>query len=372
MIYLDNAATTKMFEEGVDIYKKYACYSFFNPSAGYNQSLEISNELQKTREALLKKLGAKTGNIIFTSCATESNNFAIMGSKRNGKWEYVFSIGEHPSVYRTAKELEMQGYVVHFVNLNENGEIDYEHLKTLLNEKTRLVSVMHVSNETGAINDLKRINEIRMQYAPKALLHVDGVQAFCKLKYNIDDYKIDLYTVSAHKFHGPKGVGALYVRNIQSIKSLLFGGEQEFGLRAGTENVGGIKAMEYAFNHIDVESNFQKVSKLYNIFANNFEKNERIHILKTNNPYIMSVEFEGINGETLMRILQDNEILVGMGSACSTKKMGNRILENMGYSKEQVKAHIRISLDASLTEDECEFASKEIVRLYNDLWERIK
>lgn len=372
MIYLDNAATTKMFEKGVDVYKKYACQSFFNPSAGYNQSILLTNELNEVRKELLNKLGAKKGSIIFTSGATESNNLAIMGSKRNGKYEYVFSQGEHPSVYNVAKELQGQGFTVHFVPLKNDGQIDYEALKSVLNERTRLVSVMHVSNETGAINDLAYIDNIRNEYAPKALLHVDGVQAFCKLNYNIDKYNIDFYTISAHKFHGPKGVGALYVKNPQTIKNIIFGGGQENGYRSGTENVAGIMAMRYAFNNIDVKDNFDKVTKLSNILKDILKNDDRLNVIETNNPYIINVGFKGVNGETLMRVLQDNGILVSKGSACSTKKAGNRILESMGYIKEDIKTHIRISLDAELTEEEIQIAGKTMLKIYNDIWEKVK
>lgn len=372
MIYLDNAATTKAFEEGVDIFKEYACHSFFNPSAMYNKAIDLTNELNIVRKELLNKLGAKKGDIIFTSGATESNNLAIMGSKKNGKFEYIFSQGEHPSVYNVAKELENQGHVVHYLPLKKDGQIDYEILKGLLNERTRLISVIHVNNETGVINDLSLINNLRKEKSPKALFHVDGVQAFCKLQYSIDDYGIDLYTISAHKFHGVKGVGALYVKNLQLLKNINFGGGQESGYRSGTINVSGIMAMRYAFNKIDVERNLEKVRKLYNILISIFEKDERISFLKTTNPYIISVGFKGVNGETLMRVLQDNDIIVGMGSACSSKKAGNRILDSMGYSKDDIKTHIRISLDASLSEEEVEYAGKKIIEIYNDIWEKVK
>ena len=372
MIYLDNAATTKMYEEGASIYKKYACQSFFNPSAIYNPSIEISHELDLARNSLLEKLGAKKGEIIFTSGATESNNLAIMGSKRNGKQEYVFSEGEHPSVYNVAKELQLQGFVVHFVSLSENGQINYEKLATVLNKNTRLVSVMHVSNETGAINDLVRVNQLRKNLAPNALLHVDGVQAFCKLPYRIDDFDADFYTISAHKFHGPKGVGALYVKNTQPLKNIVFGGGQEKGYRSGTENVAGIMAMKYAFERANVIESMVKVQKLYDIMVSVLNKNEGVKIIKTKNPYIISVQFARVNGETLMRVLQDNNILVGMGSACSTKKAGNRVLESMGKQKDEIKSHIRISLDEDLSEDEIKFASDKILEVYTQILEKVK
>lgn len=372
MIYLDNAATTQMFEGGVDIYKKYACQSFFNPSAGYSQSIEIAKELNVARDKILNKLGASKGNIIFTGGATESNNLAIMGSKRNGKWEYVFSVGEHPSVYNVARELESQGFIVHFVGLQENGQIDYNQLEKVLNSKTRLISVIHSSNETGAVNDLQLVDKIRKDKSPQALLHVDGVQAFCKLEYRIDDYNIDLYTISAHKFHGPKGVGALYVRNCASLKNIVFGGGQENGYRSGTENVPGIMSMVYAIENIDVRQNYMHVKELNKKLKEIFSKDENISYVNGNNPYVISFGFAGVNGETLMRALENEGIIVGTGSACSAKKAGNRILENCGLSKDKVKTHIRISFDFNQTIDQIEEAGEIILKTYHNLLEKVK
>ncbi len=374
MIYLDNAATTQMFEEGADVYKKYACHSFFNPSAGYSQAISIAKELDNARQSLLEKLGAKNGNIIFTSGATESNNLAIMGGRRNGKWEYVFSVGEHPSVYNTAKELEKLGYKVHFVGLQPNGQIDYDALEEVLNERTRLISAMHVSNETGAINDLSRIDRFRKKHCPNALFHVDGVQAFCKIPFSIEDFCADFYTISAHKFHGPKGVGALYVKNLNALKPIVFGGGQEGGERSGTENVGGIMAMKYAVEFIDVEKNLNKIAKLKFVLADILRQNDSIKFINEGrfSPYIMSLAFSGVNGETLMRELQDKGVIVGMGSACSAKKAGNRILESMGKAKEEIKSHIRVSFSELLSESEVEEAGKIILETYQNLWERVK
>ncbi len=374
MIYLDNAATTKMFEEGADVYKKYACHSFFNPSAGYATAISITKELEEVRQFLLAKLGAKKGNIVFTSGATESNNLAIMGGRRNGRWEYVFSVGEHPSVYNTAKELEKQGHKVHFVGLQPNGQIDYDALEKVLNDKTRLISAMQVSNETGAIHDLSRIDMLRKKHCPNALFHVDGVQGFCKIPFSVEDFGADFYTISAHKFHGPKGVGALYVKNVNGLKPIVFGGGQEGGIRSGTENVGGIMAMKYAVEKIDVEANLNKVERLNSELADILSQNDGIKIMNDGqySPYIMSLGFSGVNGETLMRELQDRGVIVGMGSACSAKKAGNRILESVGKKKEEIKSHIRISFSELLSENEVRDAGRIILETYQKLWERVK
>lgn len=372
MIYLDNAGTTKMFEECLAVYSKYACQSFFNPSAGYLPAINIAKDLDSARAFLLRKLGASKGDIIFTGGATESNNLAIMGSKRNGKWNYVFSVGEHPSVFNVAKELAGQGYDVRFVKLQENGQINYDHLKECIDEKTRLISIMNVSNETGAVNDIAKINHIRMEKAPHSLLHVDGVQAFCKINVNLDQMGVDFYTISAHKFHGPKGVGALYVKNPQSLKNVVFGGGQERGYRSGTENVGGIMAMCEAVNKIDVKANFDHTARLKKIMTDVLLKDEKVTIIDSQSPYILSASFSGVNGETLMRVLQDREVYIGKGSACSTKKAGNRTLEEMGLNKDEIKSHIRISFGGYESEEEIQKAGEEILNVYHEIWEKVK
>lgn len=371
MIYLDNAATTKMFKGAVAVYEKYAYQTFFNPSAGYDEAIKVSKDIDGVRDKILRKLGVK-GSVIFTSGATESNNIAILGSKRNGRWEYVFSEGEHPSVYNVAKELESQGYIVHFIGLRKDGQVDYDQLLNCLNERTRLISTMHVSNETGAINNLKLIDEIRQQKCPKALFHVDGVQAFCKLEYNLSEYNVDLYTISAHKFCGPKGVGALYVKNTSSLKNITFGGGQEGGYRSGTENVGGIMAMGYAIDNYDTQANYIKVKKLKETFIQEVSKDIKITILEGESPYILGLNLQGVNGETIMRALQDEGILVGIGSACSTKKAGNRVLNSMGYDINQIKSHIRISFIGDLKVEEVKDAGKKLVEVYNRIWENVK
>ncbi len=388
MIYLDNAATTPMFEGAAEQYKKYACELFYNPSAGYGEAIKISRLLQEARKTILDRLGAAKGDIIFTSGATESNNLAIQGSERSGKWEYVFSAGEHPSVFNVAKSLQQKGYVVHFVPLGKDGQIDYGALEKVLNEKTRLISVIHVSNETGAINDIARISLLRDRLSPKALLHVDGVQAFCKIPFSVDRLGVDLYTISshkfhgpkgvgalyvrnkgAHKFHGPKGVGALYVRNKGGLKNIVFGGGQEGGLRSGTENVSGIMAMIWAVTHINTQENFEKVTKLKNAFLEVLKSEAGIGVIDVGSPYILSLSFKGVKGETLMRRVE-NEVIVGIGSACSTRYAGNRILEQL-IARDEVISSVRVSFNAYLTLDEVKNAAMIIKNAYKNLLEKV-
>lgn len=370
MIYLDNAATTKMDESLIEIYQSFSCEKFFNASAGYSSALENAKELSKAKEIILNKLGAKKGDILFTGCATESNNLAIQGSVKEGKWEYIFSKGEHPSVYNIAKILEEQGKIVHFVDLQKNGEVNYEEIYKLINEKTRLVSIMFVNNETGAINDVEKISKTVKSINPRTLIHVDGVQGFCKIDINLSNTEIDYFSISAHKFHGPKGVGALYVRNKNILKPIFFGGGQEFNLRSGTENLPGIMAMASECEKIDINKNFQHVKDLRDSFISRFDL-KKVNYISNGSPYIISMNFPGVNGETLMRALEDR-VIIGTGSACSTKKAGNRILENMGYSKEYAKQSVRVSFNAYQTIEEVVEAGDIIMKTYLDLYERLK
>lgn len=372
MIYLDNAATTKMCEEALKEYEYFSCSNFYNPSAIYLPAIKVGVALDEARARLKKCLGAKKGDIIFTSGATESNNLAIRGSQREGKWEYVFSSGEHASVYNLANALKQEGKTVHFVPLNKGGEIDYEALEKLLTPKIRVVSVMFVNNVTGVINDIKRISQIVRQNAPSAILHVDGVQAFCKLKFSLDELDVDLFSLSAHKFHGPKGAGALYVKNKAALKNLVFGGGQEYGIRSGTENVPAIMGMVKAAEVIDVSANFEKVKCLKAAFLQELCGDEKIKFVGENaSPYIAMMLFEGVNGETLTRALEE-KVIVGRGSACSAKKAGNHVLSAMGFNLGQIKGAIRVSFDASLTMEQVVEAAKIIKTTYLQLLEKLK
>lgn len=372
MIYLDNAGTTKMFEECLEIHKKYSCEEFFNPSALSIESLKVSKLIASAEQYFLKRLDAKEGNVLFTGCATESNNLAIKGSLRSGDWEYVFSAGEHPSVYNVAKKLEMDGHKVHIVPLNENGQVDLAKLESVLSNKTRLISVMHVSNETGAINDLEKISKLKDRICPRAILHVDGVQGFMKIPFSMRKTSIDLYSFSAHKIHGPKGVAGLYVKNKNTLKELCQGGGQQYGLRSGTENVSGIMQFQKAVEMTDVAKNFENVSNLKSTFNHILSQENGIRVLNFGgSPYIESLIFEGVKGETMLHALDENGVIVGLGSACSSKKAGNRILDEIGVSKDDIISSVRISFNAYQGETEIVKAAEIIIKTYEDIKKRV-
>ncbi len=370
MIYLDNAGPTKMNEKLIEEIKFFSTVAFFNPSASYKKALKNTNFLNDARKEILKKLGFSKGAVLFTSCATEANNLAINGSFREGNKEYLFSSGEHPSVYNTAKSLLQKGKDVKFIQLQKNGEINYVDLEEKINEKTRLVSCVWVSNETGAINDLVKISNIIKRRNPKTLFHVDAVQGFCKIPFNFNNIKIDFITMSGHKISAPKGVGALFVRDLNELKSISFGGEQEFSKRAGTENLPAVMAFSKQVENIDILYNLEKVSSLRKTFLETI-KDEKISVIDCKSPYIISLSFKGVNGETLMRALE-NEVIISTGSACSSKKAGNRILEEMGFDKTYIKESVRVSFSPDQSETEILKAGGIILETYKNLYERLK
>lgn len=372
MIYLDNAGTTKMFEECVEVHRKFSCEQFYNPSALSMQSMEVSKCISQAESYFLKRLGAKVGNVLFTGCATESNNLAIKGSLRNGDWEYVFSEGEHPSVYNVAKKMELDGFKVHFVPLDNDGKVDLKELEKVLNEKTRLISIIHVSNETGAINDLLAISKLKDRLCPRAVLHVDGVQGFMKITFSLQATSVDLYSFSAHKIHGPKGVAGLYVKSKGALKELYQGGGQQYGLRSGTENVSGIMQFMKAVELIDERKNFDHVQTLKQKFNSVIVGLKDIKILDFGgSPYIESLIFSGVKGETMLHALNEKGVIVGLGSACSSKKAGNRVLDKIGVSKDDIISSVRISFNAYQSVEEIEEAGEIIVQVYKDILQRV-
>ena len=377
MIYLDNASTTKMFDQVNKKMFEINSDEYFNPSALYQKAIDTSNMIKSAREELSRNLGTSEEHILFTSGATEGNNLAIFGFATGKKdAEYIFGYGEHPSVFNAANALKTQNKIVKFVNLSKDGTVNIKELQNLLTPNTHFVSIMHVSNETGSVNDIKTICEIVKSYNKNIIVHCDGTQAFGKIYVNVAELGVDCYTISAHKFHGPKGVGAIYVKNLDKLKPLFYGGGQQKDKRSGTENVSGIVGMSLAssiaIKNLDV--NFEKTQQHRNYIIENLQKNCSDFVInqaKNNSPYILSVSFKGIRGEVLLHMLEQQGIIIGTGSACSSKKQGNRILENMGVPKDYILGSIRISLSSFNTFDEIKTATNEIINQYKILKENM-
>lgn len=373
MIYLDNASTTEIYEEVNKKIFEINKNSFYNPSALYQNAIDTLNLLSDAKKQLAKNLGTTSEHIIFTSGATEANNLAINGSVTGKKdAEYIFSLGEHPSVFNVANNLKTQNKTVKFVEIKDGGIVDENSLKNTLNQNTHFVSIIHVSNETGAINNIKKLCSIIKDYNPNILVHIDGTQAFGKIPVNVEDLGIDFYTISAHKFHGPKGVGALYVKNMQKLKPTILGGGQQGGMRSGTENVSGYVAMALAseLSAKELQQNFEKVNGFRNYFKQKIAENCTDYIINEaseNSPYILSISFKGIRGEVLLHMLEKQGVLIGTGSACSSKKQNNRILENLKVSKDYMLGSIRISFSSFNTQKEIEDATKIFVEQYKQL-----
>ena len=377
MIFLDNASTTKPYKQVINEVTSVNENLFFNPSSLYVPAIKINTSINEKRNQIIKNLGGNFfDTFIFLSGASEANNFALRGVlKRGGK--LVTTMGEHPSVYNTAKQLQNEGWQVEFVNLTSEGLVDIQDYKQKLQGAT-VVSVIHVSNETGAINDIKNLCTIAKQANPKLIFHSDGVQAFGKINVNVSDLGVDLYTISGHKIHAPKGVGGLYIKKGVNIKPLIYGGEHEQGLRAGTQNVSGIYGLAMAANLIIAEqnNNYKIVENLHNYLLKKLQEEcefaSVVNNFKNSSPYITVIAVKKLRAETLLHLLEENEIYVGNGSACSSRYTDNRILSAMGVDSELVRSAIRISLNETNTTQEIDEFVKTLQKVVQNYFKKIK
>lgn len=343
MIYLDNAATTKPTEKVLRHCEMILREDFYNPSALYYPAIKIKTKIEQARKSVAEKLKCFADEIIFTSGATEANNWAVGCGFKNKKGNLIISAGEHPSVFESAMALKAKGVDVRIAPLNTNGSIDCEKFFELIDDNTAFVSIMHVSNETGATNPVVEIAGRAKKINKKLVFHSDGVQAFCKIPTDIGPTSIDLYSISAHKIGGLKGVGALYISKNLNMASMMLGGGQERRLRSGTENVMGILTFKDAISDFDTdcvkplfEYIIERLSKIDGIKINSFPENT--------SGYIISVGISGVKSEVLQHLLCDDGVLVGLGSACSSKTKKNRVLESMKITKDFIDGNIRISL----------------------------
>lgn len=371
MIYLDNAATTKPDKNALARADEFLNEEYFNPSSLYNGGLNCAKEIKSAKEHILKSLGAIDTNfeVIFTSCGSESNNQAIFCATKRGA--FVTDMGEHSAVHNCFMELKNRGTEVEFATLNEDGSVNLESLFQIVKNNLRVsfVSIMHVNNETGAINDVNYIAQKIKEINPKIIFHVDGVQSYGKIPFKISS-KIDLYSISAHKINALKGTGALIKRKSLSLSPLIFGGGQENGLRSGTENVYGIKVFHYASeNHYaKLNENFKKVKTIKEYFIDNLDKTIfKIISSENSSPYILTVSAVGLRGEVLMHILERDNIYVGNGSACSSKHRYSRVISACGFDNMVLDGVVRISFGVENTMEEAISVVEIINKRANEL-----
>jgi len=352
-IYLDNSATTRPFDEVIEYMGLINKTVYGNPSSLHLKGIEAEKHVRKSREAIAKTLDINPKELIFTSGGTESNNMAVIGylraNPRKGKHVITTKI-EHPSILEVFRYLETLGYLVDYIDVDRNGIVNLNMLKEKISDDTALVSVMYVNNEVGSIQPIDEIAKTIKGRNKNTAFHVDAVQAYGKLKLNPKKSGIDLMSISSHKIHGPKGVGALFVRESVKIEPILFGGGQESLLRSGTENVPGICGFGLAAEmiHSKLDENYEKVASLKNLFIELLEMNiEGFTVISPENssPYIINVSFDNLKAEVLLHHLEEKGIFVSTGSACSSrKKKYSHVLEAMGIKSDSLEGALRFSL----------------------------
>ena len=378
MIYLDNCATTKPYKEVLETFVEVNDNYYGNP-ASINKFGKTTNKLlDAARKQVADILKVKKETIYFTSCATESNNIAIIGSvehKKDFGNRIIVSKIEHPSVLETYRELERRGFILDYLNVDSKGLIDLNHLKSLLTKETILLSVMHVNNVYGGVQPIKEIVELLKEY-PKVHFHVDGVQGVLKKEINLSD--IDSYSISAHKFHGIKGVGVLYLKSRRTVHNITFGGGQENGLRSGTVNVAGAvslaKALRLSYERTpDVLKKHREFKKLI------INELDSINHVVINSPLddnyvdsIINISLPKIKGEAIVNSLNERGIMVSTTSACSSKTFHlNEALYARGLSKENIEGSIRVSFSYKTKLEEIKTFVKVFKEEYNKKFKEV-
>lgn len=368
MIYFDNAATTKPYEGIESLFQKYIEQGWFNPSALYPAAVAVERHIDAARTAVAAQLGMPPDSVIFTSGGTESANTVILrGYRSRGtrNLSFVTSRYEHACVYGAFKELEAQGHSVTYVSAQKDGLIHAEDVARAVTEDTVLVSIMHVNNETGAINDIAAIAAATKQKNPQTLFHADGVQGFLKVPFSMVRTSVDYYTVSAHKVHGLKGTGAIVYQKGAPLKCFMLGGGQERGLRSGTENTFGICAFKEAISHyLRQQDAGDTMLGLRAQMLSLLTEEAGMYVLSPEQsfaPHILNVSFVGMRAEVLLHLLEREGIAISTGAACSSKKHRDfRIHEHLHLPKEVMEGAIRISFCPQNTEQEVQTAAAAI------------
>ena len=361
-IYLDNAATTGVYPEVAKLMENVMVFDYGNPSSRHMMGVIAEEYIKEAKNSFAGQMKVKQKEIIFTSGGTESDNLAIIGAARaaarRGK-HLITTCIEHPAVYNAFAYLEEEGFLVTYLSVDEKGQIDLLELADALREDTILVSIMHVNNEIGTMLQVAKAGEIIKNYNSSIVFHIDGIQAYGKIPVYPARLHADLYSISGHKFHGPKGIGVLYKREGLRILPILYGGGQQQDLRSGTENVPGIAGIGLASclmyqNHSEKLA-FAQENKKRLISGIQKIENTVIHgsTDEEGTPYIVSAGFKGIKGEVLLHALEEQGIYVSSGSACASNHPAiSGVLKAIGAKDEFLDSTIRFSFSEFNTTEE--------------------
>ncbi|MBD8941679.1 MAG: cysteine desulfurase [Clostridiales bacterium] len=376
--YLDNSATTKVFDEVKDIMVETMLKDYGNPSSMHLRGVEAEKYVKEARENIAKTLKVDEKEIVFTSGGTESNNMAIIGTalaNRRAGNHIITTAVEHASVHNTMEFLAEQGFRITYLNVNESGVINIKDLEDAICDDTILISVMYVNNEIGSVMPISEIAEVIKSKKPDVVFHVDAIQAYGKYHIYPRRMGIDLLSVSGHKIHGPKGSGFLYVRDKLKIKPIIYGGGQQKGMRSGTENVPGIAGIGVAAKKIyeNFDENIDRLYELKDYLIDELSKieNVRIHSKKGRDfaPQIVNASFVGVRSEVLLHSLEDRKIYVSAGSACSTNKHTvSATLKGIGLDFDEIESAIRFSFCIFTTKEEIDYT----VSVINELLPRLR
>lgn len=372
-IYLDNSATTCAYECVGDIVRKVMCADYGNPSSMHTKGVEAERYIKEAKETLAKLLKVQEKEIFFTSGGTESDNLALMGAARanHRAGKHLITSGiEHPAIINTMRHLEEEGFRVTYLPVDRYGRIRLDALKEALCDETILVSVMYVNNEVGSVQPIQEAASIVKAYNKNILFHVDAVQGFGKYRIYPKRLKVDMCSISGHKIHGPKGIGALYIDSNVKIQPIVYGGEQQKNVRSGTENVPGIAGLGLAakmiYENLDEKVDHMRMLKKSFIEGVLQIPDTTIHGLsdETSAPHIISVGFAGIRSEVLLHSLEDRGIYVSSGSACaSNHPQISGVLKGIGTDEEFLDATLRFSMSEFTTQEEIDAALQALNEL---------
>ncbi len=364
-VYFDNSASTKVADSVIEVMIKTMREDYGNPSAKHMMGVAAEKYVKEATRMIAKTLKVEEKEILFTSGGTESNNIALIGgalaNQRRGK-HIISTAIEHPAVYEPLGKLVELGFEVTILPVDSAGHICLEELKNAIREDTIIVSTMYVNNEVGAVEPVEEIAKIVHEKNPDCLYHVDAIQGYGKYKIQPKKQGIDLMSVSGHKLHGPKGVGFLYIQKDAKVNPILFGGGQQRGMRSGTINVPGIAGMgeaaRLAYEHFDEK--IEKMIAIKDYLMDQLEKMEGIHLNSFRGtqsaPHILSVSVQGVRAEVLLHALEDREIYVSSGSACSSNHPGiSGTLKGIGLEDEFLDSTVRISLCSENTLEEADY-----------------